>query len=380
MNSKKLFLIIFTVILTLVILSVLVYYQDDLTGNYDKILDNDKVTKEIIDLRVEKGLYFLHDNQLQSGGFHSYISNFPEMLFGEEQIVLFDSGFILHTLNLDDYKNTKEIVQEMKNKIINYFLKNRETHGVWRFYGKDQVGIPLEYQGPPDIDDTAIIYSGLVESGYNISDETLNYMLDYRKPDGTFLTWISSEEFLNSSNLFYDYYKKNDFDASVNANLLYAYSLKNRTQKGIVTYLNGVVNDRSFINGTLYYPSPYVFTYYLTKAYRDGNVKELEPSIVIIREYLLETQDPDGGWGNELHTALATISLINTGYDGKPLETAIKHILNEQKKNGNWKINGFYCALATPLDPPVYCAGSRELTTSFNLEALIKYRKMITVN
>lgn len=113
----------------------------------------------------------------------------------------------------------------------------------------------------------------------------------------------------------------------------------------------------------------------MTKAYSEGNVKEFEPYLNDMKEYLLETQNTDGGWGNDLDTALATIALINIGFDGDQLENAIYHILYNQENNGSWDIYSFYTAWDESY--PTAYFGSSELTTSFSIQALIKYNKIL---
>lgn len=358
MQLKKLLSILLATQLILVTSAAAVSYDNDLTEENSKIIDK----------RIKKGLHYLYESQLPSGEFPTYASFSPDISNGRNETVVFDTGFVLHTLSLTENKHTEKIVQEMKTRAIAFLLDNMETHGVWRFWGKSVKGLP------PDTDDTAVVFAALVESGVNISDEPLDYMLNYTSPDGVFYTWINSEEWLHPSNPYYAIFKRNVTDANVNADVLYAYSLRNRTQSGVIRYLNDIAENKSFVNGTLFYPSPYVFTYLVTKAYSDGGVRELEPSLVNIRDYVLATQKPDGGWGNDLDTALATVSLLNTGYDGAHLDKAIEHILDNQSKNGSWSIYAFYVA-PSPISAPIYY-GSSELTTSFSLEALIKYNKM----
>ncbi|MCK5721208.1 MAG: hypothetical protein KAI84_01620 [Gammaproteobacteria bacterium] len=324
-------------------------------------------TTILIDRRIENGIYYFYGAQLPSGEFPSFISYYPEMNPRVNTSVVFDTTFIVYTLNLIDNENSEEMVDEMKSKAVAFLLDNKLSHGVWRhFTGNIQTEII------PDTDNTAMVFATLVENGVNIDDESLDYMLSYRTPDGIFYTWINSEEWLAPSNPYYEIFKRNDIDANLNADVLYAYSLRNRTQSGIIRYLNNIAENKSFLNGTLYYPSPYVFTYFVTKNYADGGVSELEPSLDHIREYLLTTQKPDGSWGNDLDTALATVSLLNMGYEGPHLNKAIKHILSTQRKDGSWNIYAFYI---NPVHNIYF--GSQELTTSFSLEALIKYRQMI---
>ncbi len=339
-----------------------------ITGVFELCEDDQLIKSKVIDFSIKEGLHYLYENQLPSGEFSTYISNSPDMIGGTNFSVVFDTAFIVHTLNLADNKKNSFIIKEMIDKSAGFLLDNRENHGVWRYEGKSGVNY-----GPPDTDDTAMVFSALVESNVNVSDETLDYMLNFRTPDGLFLSWINSEEWLDPSNPYYEFFKTNDIDANVNADVLYAYSLRNRPQPGIIKYLNTISKNRSFINGTLYYPSPYAYTYLVTKAYADGDIRELEPSLYYLKNYLLSTQNNDGGWGNDLYTALATVSLINMDYEGEQLDKAIKHILNSQGTNGSWETYSFYIA---PASSTVFY-GSQELTTSFSIEALIKYKDRI---
>lgn len=326
---------------------------------------------KLIDMKIEKGLNYLYENQLPGGEFPVYLSLSPDMT----QSVLavstpFDTGLIIHTLNIAD--NNKEIVNEMKNKSIIFLLNNMEQHHVWRFFGRN------DYI-PPDIDTTSVVFAALIESGVDISDESLDYMLNYRTTDDIFYTWMNSEEWISPSNPYYNLPFLKVIDHNVNINALYAYSLRNRAQNGVVEYLKKIIKNESFIDGSEYYPSPYVFTYLITKANFEGNFKELKPYLNDIKKYLLRTQNPDGSWGNDLETALAVNSLINIGFEGNQLEKAIENILYNQEQNGSWGLYNFYIQPEDSLRPTTYY-GSRELTTSINLEALIKYKKEIPMN
>jgi len=77
---------------------------------------------------------------------------------------------------------------------------------------------------------------------------------------------------------------------------------------------------------------------------------------------------------NVLDTSLAICTMLNFNYLGPELEPAIGFLLNEQKKNGSWAKRGFY------YDGPkkLVSWGSEELTTSFCLEAIWRYRALST--
>lgn len=353
----------------LVILLFLSYVNMENIASESKKIDA-LPNNKLIDRKIEKGLNYLYENQLPNGEFPTDVSLSPDMsnnsnvttFFGNVSII-FDTGLILHTLNIADKKNKKII--EMKNKAIIPLLNNMKEHNVWNFFGKN-------HYNPPDTDDTSVLFAALVESRVDINDESLDYMLNYKTPNGAFYIWMNSEEWFDPTNPLYNIskFRLNEIDHNVNANVLYAYSLRKRTQYDIIKYLKGVIKNESFKNGSTYYPSPYVFTYLVSKIYFDGKVKELKPHLNKLKEYILETQNIDGGWGNDLDTALATNALINMNYKGDKLKRAIEHILYTQKNNGSWDTYSIYILPETPI-----YFGSEELTTSFNLEALIKYKK-----
>ncbi len=320
---------------------------------------------KIIDHSIKQGLIYLNNSQLSNGQFPSYISDSPNMNDSRYIPLLFDTTFIAHTLNLaaDTYPN--EMEQKMRKKTVDYLLENREKHGVWRIYGKSNTFFP------PDTDDTAMAFSAIVESGETISDESLDYILNFRSQEGVFNLQITDDEWLDPTSPLYTFFKMDIYDAVVNADILYANSLRNRNPEGVVKYLNNITKSKAFLNGTIFYPSPYVYSYVITKAYSEGGVKDLQPSISTLKRYMLSTQKPDGSWGNDLDSALATAALLNIGYEGKSIDKAIKHIIGEQHENGSWDAYAFYSG---PVFDPSYF-GSPELTTSFNVEALIKYNQ-----
>lgn len=359
------------ILMRILILSLILNFVSIGYANGSTIADQKNV-----DLGIEKGFNFLYKNQLQNGEFPVNMSFSQDMskncsvneFFGNVSVV-YDTAVILHTLSIADKlniasKNGK--IKKMENASIIFLLNNKEKHGVWRFYGKNS-------ELPPDTDDTSVAFSALVENKVNMSDESLDYISNFRTSDGIFYDWINSGEWLSPNSPYYT--KKwilNEIDPCFNLDVLYAYSLRNRPQDNVVNYTVSIIENKSFENGSSYYPSPYVFTYLVTKVYADGKVKAFRPYLNNIKEYILKTQNPDGGWGNDFNTALATNALINMGYKGKELENAIGHILRTQKNDGSWDMYGFYTQWDN-VKPTVYF-GSQEITTSYSLEALMKYK------
>ena len=326
-----------------------------------------------VDTSIEKSISFLKGRQLPSGGFPAYISKSPDMANSVYIPLVFDTAFILHALNFVDSNSETDGI---KNKTVEYLLANKEDPGVWRFYGRNPIIPPdsnllVDPYIPPDLDDTAVAFASLRENGIPIEDSGLEYSLNFRAPEGLFYTWINEEKWLNTSDPLYWYYKQNDIDIVVNANMLYALSLAGKQAPEVSDYLNNYITNNSFTDSTVYYNDPYIQLYMFTRAYADGHVKDLKPSMPVIRNYLLSTQKPDGSWGNEINTSLAAVSLLNTGYKGKALDNAIGYIVSTQRNDGGWQEIG----VSTGGIWPVYI-GSEDFTTAFSLEALGKYSEL----
>ncbi len=335
------------------------------------------VSLKEVDTSIGKAISFLKERQLPSGGFPAYISKSPDMANSVYIPLVFDTAFILHALNFVDSNSEADGI---KNKTVEYLLANKEDPGVWRFYGRNPIIPPdsnllVDPYIPPDLDDTAVAFASLRENGIPVEDSGLEYSLNFRAPEGLFYTWINEEKWLNISDPLYWYYKQNDIDIVVNANMLYALSLAGKQAPEVSDYLNSYIKNNSFTDSTVYYNDPYIQLYMFTRAYADGHAKDLKPSMPVIRNYLLSTQKPDGSWGNEINTSLAAVSLLNTGYEGKALDKAIQYIVGTQRNDGGWAEIG----VSTGGIWPVYI-GSEDFTTAFSLEALSKYNDIHNKN
>jgi hypothetical protein len=152
----------------------------------------------------------------------------------------------------------------------------------------------------------------------------------------------------------------------------------------------------------IYSPSPFTFTYYVSRAYKYGGAPITgNPSIDMdkIKDYMLadddndgqlDRQKTDGSWGNfeliggtktlvtnDLETALATLTLLNI-YDTlnesdkviakTAIDKSIEYLLENQNHDGSWDSAYWFLSV-----PPTWYAGSAEITTGFVLEALANF-------
>jgi len=298
---------------------------------------------------LRKGLSFLSKSQLKSG-------EFPIMRWEKNKMedisyvkTVFATSFVLHSLK---YVRKFLSIDKISQRAIQFLLNEMEDD-LWRFYGKNSY---IHF----DLDTTCCALASLKEYNANLNFKTIaSKLLKYRNGQGIFNTWILDID---------PPFEKidNNVDWVVNANVLFFYSLLDWRLPEVEQYLIRIVENEIFKERSPYYESPLCFIYCLTRAYADGNNLRLIPAITKIRDYLLGITDNLPS--NSLEKVLAITSLLNCGMGSVTGEYVIKHLLNEQKNDGQWPIGAFF---PHPYTDFVY--GSETMTTAFALEALSKY-------
>jgi len=433
----------------------------------DNVVDDG--LKDTFEDSIEQGISYLFqtrtDPHRKRGEFALFASsnrNMSDEVYGKTN---FGTSFVYHSLGfLDNLPLNSSILNKsniMRNDAISFLLQHKEidnyddpnVRGVdiggavwWYYYGSD---IPKEngqipHWGVPDIDDTAVILQALYESGENIDDyypaTATDYFINYQLRDAviihkitvpliqlqynTFDTWIHEQ---NESKLF----RFEDYDVVVTANVLFFYSTQLPTSDlqdqipevfDYINYASDKMNENRqnaifpgpYSSNTwtgnevisMSYPSSLSFTYFVSRAYKDGGAPITgNHSIDInkIKDYILadddndgqlDRQETDGSWGNfelinetktlvtnDFETALATLSLLNF-YDTlntsdmviakTAIDKSIEYLLEKQNPGGSWDSAFWFWS-----PPPTSHTGSAEITTGFVLEAIAKYQAII---
>lgn len=301
----------------------------------------------IIDSSIQKAVGFLCDAQLGWGEFPV----FGITAEGESSYTkcVFATTFVLHALSF--VENTPQI-QQVKEKATRFLLYEREDSTLWRYYGKNSAL-------SPDLDDTACALAALAKNNTPIRPELCDQFLNYRDPStGLFRTWVDIPPI-----------SENDIDSIVNANILFLYGILGKSWKipEVVSYLVKEADILHTQSSQVWYHSPQLFSYAVSRAFNDGNVKELIPARSVLIEHLTFSQNDIGCWCNPLETAYAISTLLNFSYDGDAINPAVKFLLDTQDPNeGSWPADFFYVAAG---------AGSKEFSTAMCTEALAKYRR-----
>jgi len=296
-----------------------------------------------VDISINKAIDFLYKNQLEYGEFKTYLcldKNMKDCNFDSSP---FTTTFVLYALN--DLKNEK--AKHITEKAINFLLEEQEKGGIWRYWSSRNTK-----KIAPDLDDISTISFILKINNINF-DNNYKLIRNNINENGLFFTWISPEH-------------ENDIDCVVNANILMYLGENNPF---VCSYINEAIKLNK--SCSIYYSSRLSLLYMVSRAF-ENDITCFGENRDIIINYILDCQNQDGSFGNEIETALALNALLNFDYFWKEVEQGIVDLLEKQLEDGSWERNPTFCRGMNLSDLGPYF-GSEELTTALALEALRKY-------
>ncbi len=253
----------------------------------------------------------------------------------------FGTSFFLNTARLSSSPDVKETA-----RLAAALLYDRRLPGdLFRYY-------PQRKNCEVDLDDVACISYELTPYGYKL--DNMRTFLAWQDSSGGFFTWATKK------------IARNDIDAEVNSNVArWLFGLGYRDE-GFLRFLDWQVRNPE-LN---YCWSPLAFCYTMSRLMRDepeaipDSQRTGWSNTIISRTLSLRP------WGSPLNNALAANALINLGYQGPELDSAITSLLSSQSQDGGWPAFAFYIK---EIKSEKHCFGSRELTTVIALEALYGY-------
>ena len=302
---------------------------------------------------IQNGLDFVAASQTSTGGFITdcWHVDAPDQKTPVDAV--FTVSQVLYSLSFCKDSASARGTEERAAK---YLAAQRESPGVWHYYGS---GTPLKIS--PDVDDTSVAWAALNRLQVPILPAALDALRASRDEESVFTTWVGPP----SSWINID---SRDIDTVVNLNALLLFGLAGENIDSVCKHVLAQIENDKFRRGTVYYRSPLMFAHAFSRAYREGNVKCLEPGIGKLRDTVVSLQNPDGSWGNDLETAFGALTLLNLEYRGPELDRAIKLLLARQSAEGGWALAPAYRGAVQPLN-----YGARALTTAVVIEVLAKY-------
>jgi len=339
--------------------------------------------KNQLNQSIEQGISYLEDHQLPNGEFLFYMSGDDAMQsWNLPESSVFPSALIGNCL-LGLKKRDK--VEQILLNTANFLRYQMDRGGLWNHY---TILHRFRNLCPNDIDDTACVSDFLKSMKFDFPMERNEQLiLDNRRRDGLYYTWITFRFQLNKNVVYWYYAAKElknlikslifwtkvessryDVDAVVNANVLY-YLGKRKETDAIIHHLIHVIKENKEDNCDKWYRNPLIVYYFISRNFYVG-IHELEEIQADMINRILSTCQKNGSFGeSEFETAFAVSSLIFLDYHGPELETGINHLIKTQSERGNWKRWAIYY---TGIKKTA-SFGSEELTTAFCLEALGLY-------
>jgi hypothetical protein len=344
-----------------------------------------------LDDSVAKAVNFLHNAQLPSGEFRTFLGSDPRM-----SNALFDSSpfvttFVVYGLGHVDHA----VAGNMIGKALDFLSREMEVGGVWRYYGRNQY---KHCRVPPDLDDTACASYALRSNGKRAPRNRWLFRAN-RDEAGRFLTWVTPRpgtSLLSPSRLRCtigdlqaerlrrkaprpivandprllttdsDPVPIEDVDPAVNANAI-LYLGEGSDTAPAIRWLNAMIKGEVPVP-SLYYKDILALNYMIARACRHS-----APSLVESGKRLVELtvmrRRLDRTFGSSLSTALAASVLLTFDPANDALRDAADFIVDRQCPDGSWEVEPFYSG-------PTEFWGSRELTTAFCIEVLARYREL----
>lgn len=361
------------------IINLNAYTPENLETNTDQVPKNQaqntqktflELPSSELEISIVKAIDFLKENQLEDGELATYEDsyNFDSSPF-ITSLILYSLSFLAH----ENYENKGKTIID---KGVKFLVQEMELRGLWRYWSSKN---DRHTMIPPDLDDICCISYILKMNNIPVPNNT-DIILDNRNKEGIFYTWILPRSIrsitlnfitfgkaLSHSKKLWQLTEKDDICCVVNANVLLYLGETPQTQKSL-EYLIDVVRAGNEEECSAFYSNKLSFYYMLSRAYFNG-VTSLGVVKIPIVTKILNLQQTDGSFGDELLTALAICTLLNFNHVVPSLEKAIKFLLDTQQFDGSWQRLPMY---GGKLDKHFF--GSAALTTGFCVEALVRYR------
>lgn len=332
-----------------------------------------------LECSLARAINFLEQNQLDDGEFQTEFDQrheTPDHQILEE--LVFDSSpfvtsLVLYSLNFLRHENK---VQSLIKRGVSFLLQEMELGGLWRYWSSKNEKHTMI---PPDLDDICCV-SYVLRMNNVAFPKNIGIILENKNQQGLFYTWLfpnslrklslwllTTGKAFSSSNELWKLTDKNDICCVVNANTL-LYLGETKQTKKVIEHLIDIVLQGTEDTNTSFYNHKLSFYYMLSRAYFSG-VHSLGVLKIPVINQVLNLQKADGSFGDELLTTLAVCTLLNFNYSTPSLDKAIEFLLKTQQPDGSWRRIPMY---GGQLDKSTF--GSAELTTSFCVETLARYR------
>ena len=336
------------------------------------------LSRENIDRAIDRGLFFIEEQQRPDGSFLLYVCDVTEPERCDPiQSAVHTAGVIAALLPFRDDPRVRAMVEKAKP----FIFENMDTtpdgrHAVWNLFGKKDERYD---RIPADIDSTALVSITLKKYSIAFPDD-VSALEQYKNEGGLFYNWISDSWNLNEKSRHSfgggkesDFSDKNYFgvDCVVNTDVLTYLSYVGKESPEICAYVNNVVETQTYPQCTFYYRNPYLFAFVVAVGNKDNNVTCTAPSMQKLQNYVVTQERGDGTWSSNVFSNVSAIgTLLKTGYRGELVDRGVQRVLEQQATDGGWAKANLFPDLYNPV-----FYGSKAISTAVILNVLAMYQE-----
>jgi A-macroglobulin complement component/prenyltransferase/squalene oxidase-like repeat protein len=306
---------------------------------------------------ILRGVKFVVSRQAKDGHFASEVSLMPNMSDSHEEKSVYIHSYVVQALS--STRGPVSILKAAVPRAASYLRSAQEKSGWWKFYG------PAQAEPPDDADDTAMAFSALLSSARPVNRQLAKNAISWlksleriRSESGLYKTWSDAE------------WNEEGFhlpDIVVNSNILFLQTMVGCPDPRVTDYLVRAIKTEAYQVLNLFAVSTYAVPFLISRCNQSAAIPEFQAQMEKLGYYVLCRQEPGGGWGGDLDTMLAILTLMNTRcLPRATARSAVRCLLERQQGDGGWNSGPLF----RDLRPRYY--GSRILTTALCVEALTR--------
>ena len=233
-----------------------------------------------------------------------------------------------------------------------FIARSMRYPGVWRYW-------PVL---PDDLDSLSLCSQVVSWHPWVLFGANLGGLRAVQDDQGRFATWLAPLT------------EDNGVDSVVNANVVgyLAFQRRNAPGERAAAWLAGLVREGNAEGTFHFYPDPLDLYDALARARRLG-VPALQDVGGLLADRIRARRDPDGGYGDTLHTArsLSALHLLGAPPEGEARWATVERILRRQRPDGSWP-ECLFSQGPLPPNPPSVGFACAMLDTASCVEALVR--------
>jgi hypothetical protein len=223
-----------------------------------------------------------------------------------------------------------QTLTDIRAGIRRFLTWQEEADGTWRFYGRAST---LD----ADAASTACVALALLRANATglSTSRRVHVLARFRAACGRYYTFATHDG-RGYRSISEDGRKETGFSPGANAHVArFLTAAANQTTEPI-DYLRTTIIDGGLERNSAEYADPVCEAHAMGLALVEAALPESDQARRIVVPWLLKRQREDGSYGGALITALATLTLIDLGYEGEGVSAAAESLLRTMSPQKEW--------------------------------------------